>query len=836
MTSLLDTQYFLVDKDRRILELREVQRKLQRHQAVQLAAMQGELARMHRVQLETDQQRHKAMLRVQVLDAEIAALHANIAAVQQDLAAVRNEMAAVYGSKSWRYTAWLRTVLTMIRKLKNLKQLIRQHIKKHGGGTSGVLGMTRSLVAVVRTQGVAQTARIVSHRVAPPDVSRMPEFKGRRIQQVASLAIHAQDCAPRTELASVVVCVHNALNDVQNCLQSVLQWTVAPYELILVDDGSGEDTRAYLAEFAASQQLMLIRNDTAKGYTFAANQGLRAARGEVVVLLNSDTLVTPQWLERLCAAFQADPKAGLVGPLSNTASWQSVPLVSENGDWATNPLPKGWTPERYATEIAKQVRPEYPEMPFLNGFCMAVRKAVLADIGLFDEEHFGAGYGEENDYCLRARKAGWHLVLADHAYVFHAQSKSYSHERRKILGDRAGATLASLHGQAIIDQGVKYCLDDPVLEGIRARAGTIVCRAETVQQGQARHGGRRVLFLLPVLHAGGGANIVLSEAMAMKSMGVDVQILNLSRCRTEFERAYPKLSLPVVYVEDETALPQAARGFDVVVATANHTVEWMSALEGTGIRRAYYVQDYEPYFFPQGSREEKRARESYGLFSDLVRLTKTDWNRQILQDKQGVDAVVVGASYDIDLYQPRPQQPRAAEVVRILAMVRPSCERRGPVQTLQTLRDVRLRYGEGVSIEIMGADEGDLLATGAALDFEFNLWGRLSSSEVAALVSQCDLFLDFSAYQAMGLTAMEAMACGLAVVVPREGGACSFARDGVNALVIDTASAEARQQAVQRLIDDADLRRRLRLQALRDLPAFHPEGCALKILDALFKP
>lgn len=836
MTSLLDTQHFLLDKDRRILESREMQRVLKLMQAQQLTAMQEELERVRRQLLDTDHQRHKAMLRVQVLDAEVAALHANIAAVQSDMAAVRDELAAVHASKSWRYTAWLRTILTMIRKLKNLKQLIRQHINKHGGGASGVMGLTRSLVTVMRTQGVVQTARIVSHRVAPPDLAQMPEFKGRRVQQVARLSPNPQNCFPRTELVSVVVCVHNALVDVQNCLQSVLQWSVAPYELVLVDDGSAEETRAYLSEFATTQKLTLVRNDQAKGYTFAANQGLRAARGEVVVLLNSDTIVTPQWLERMSAAFLTDPKVGLVGPMSNTASWQSVPLVSENGDWANNPLPEGWTPERYAIEMAKQIRPEFPEMPFLNGFCMAVRKAVVQDIGLFDEAHFGAGYGEENDYCLRARKAGWHLVLADNAYVYHAQSKSYSHERRKILGDRAGAMLASLHGQAIIDQGVKYCLDTPVLEGIRARAGVIVERAEAIECGRARHGGARVLFVLPVLHAGGGANIVISEALAMTAMSVDVQILNLTRCRDAFEKAYPQLRLPVAYIDDESELVQAARGFDVVVATANHTVEWMKALDGTGIRRAYYVQDYEPYFFPEGSREQKRARDSYGLFMDLIHLTKTSWNRQILQDKPGVDAVVVGASYDIDLYQPRPQQARAAEAVRILAMVRPSCERRGPVQTLQTLRSIHQQYGERVSIEIMGADEGDLLATGAPLDFEFNLWGRLSSLEVAALISQCDVFLDFSTYQAMGLTAMEAMACGLAVVVPQEGGACSFARDGINALVIDTTDANARRQAVQRLLDDVDLRRRLSLQALRDLPAFHPEGCALRILDALLRP
>ena len=79
-------------------------------------------------------------------------------------------------------------------------------------------------------------------------------------------------------------------------------------------------------------------------------------------------------------------------------------------------------------------------MPFLNGFCLLIRRAVLEGVGLFDEANFGEGYGEENDYCLRARNAGWTLALADDTYIYHAQSRSYNPERRKNLSDRAGVT------------------------------------------------------------------------------------------------------------------------------------------------------------------------------------------------------------------------------------------------------------------------------------------------------------------------------------------------------------------------------------------------------------
>jgi len=60
----------------------------------------------------------------------------------------------------------------------------------------------------------------------------------------------------------------------------------------------------------------------------------------------------------------------------------------------------------------------------LNGFCLAIKRTLITDIGIFDEEAFGEGYGEENDYCLRAVKAGWQLAVADDTYIYHAQSRS----------------------------------------------------------------------------------------------------------------------------------------------------------------------------------------------------------------------------------------------------------------------------------------------------------------------------------------------------------------------------------------------------------------------------
>src|SRR5690606_15870947 len=157
--------------------------------------------------------------------------------------------------------------------------------------------------------------------------------------------------------------------DVRNCLASVLRNTAPPYQLILVDDGSKPETQNFLEEFAESQGVPLIRNEDAKGYTLAANQGLRSSSGDFVILLNSDTIVTPDWLERMLRCFRENPKVGAAGPLSNTASWQSVPHIFEDGgDWHDNPLPEGVTIDNMATQVAMLSACQYPRVGFLNGF------------------------------------------------------------------------------------------------------------------------------------------------------------------------------------------------------------------------------------------------------------------------------------------------------------------------------------------------------------------------------------------------------------------------------------------------------------------------------------
>ncbi|MGA9348462.1 MAG: glycosyltransferase [Anaerolineae bacterium] len=635
----------------------------------------------------------------------------------------------------------------------------------------------------------------------------------------------------------IIVCVHNALSDVQRCLEAIVRHTNQPYSLILVDDGSESETRDYLSEFAKSQGAVLLRNEEAKGYTRAANQGLRRSSADYVVLLNSDTVVTPEWLDRLIACAESDPRIGLVGPLSNTASWQSIPEIEFQGDWPANPLPAGMTIEAMAQLVARYSARLYPPMPFLNGFCLLIRREVITEIGYFDDETFGAGYGEEDDYALRARKAGWLLALADDAYVYHAQSRSYSNAARKRLTKRAGILLAKKHGQQIISEGVAICERGRVLEGIRARSRVMIARQTWIDKGRAKFVGRRVLFVLPLAAPGGGGNVVITEAMAMRKMGVDVRIFNLEANRHGFERGYPRLGIPVLYGEKEH-LVTLAGGYDAVIATVNFTVEWLCHVirKNGRLIRGYYVQGFEPYMYAPETEDFQRAWASYTLFPDLVRLTKTEWTRQEVREQIGVECTVVGPTVNIDLFRPCPQSgPEWPDrPIRIAAMIRTTTPYRGPKLTMELLRQASRRYGGRVEIVVFGTSLGDPGFAELPRDFAWSFAGELTQKQVAHLLNEVDIFVDFSSHQAMGLTALEAMACGAAVIVPERGGAISFARHEENSLVVDTSSREACWRALQCLIEDHHLRSRLQRNALVEIPNFFPERPAFNILNALF--
>jgi len=161
----------------------------------------------------------------------------------------------------------------------------------------------------------------------------------------------------------------------------------------------------------------LLINDENMGFVATANRGLLYARTDVI-LLNSDTEVTPGWLESLMRCLASDDSIATATPWSNNGEIVSIPVFCQNTPPPTD-----------AVTVAQVIRtcghPVYPALPTAVGFCMAISRKALDRIGVFDEATFGRGYGEENDYCQRAEQAGLRNVLCDDAYVVHHGAASF---------------------------------------------------------------------------------------------------------------------------------------------------------------------------------------------------------------------------------------------------------------------------------------------------------------------------------------------------------------------------------------------------------------------------
>ncbi|MGY9045553.1 hypothetical protein P775_06715 [Puniceibacterium antarcticum] len=292
----------------------------------------------------------------------------------------------------------------------------------------------------------------------------------------------------------VVICVHNSPDDVARCLHSARLARDGRTRMLIVDDGSAPATRRVIARHLVScPSDILIRHDIALGYTRSANAGLKASCADYVILLNSDTIVPSGWVRALVTAGEADPDVGIVGPLSNAATWQSVPLAKDSrGDFALNALPEGVSLAEAARLCERIPAAAVYQSPIVNGFCFAIKRRVIDGIGYFDEEAFPQGYGEENDYCLRLSDIGMTCGITLSTYVYHAKSKSFSHERRLVLSQSGWESLVRKHGAERLSSAVRELQDHPALGLARSWFPALTCRHEPRAQA--------VGFYLPQFH------------------------------------------------------------------------------------------------------------------------------------------------------------------------------------------------------------------------------------------------------------------------------------------------------------------------------------------------
>ena len=270
---------------------------------------------------------------------------------------------------------------------------------------------------------------------------------------------------------SIIIPFFNATNETIACVRSILNSDAADCLIYILDDASTEGSSALISEFEQNKNIKIISNFRNRGYTRNVSIGLNLVDSEFLCILNSDTLVPENWSYNLLQTLKSNTRIAAVGPMSNSASYQSFPCLmdSNSGSFSLNNGLGFEETDREDVSQALQFLSQglILDVSILNGFCTIFRRSLLEEIGGFNTESFPDGYGEENDVCIRLRANGYHLALNLGVFVHHQKSKSFGHKRKKSLSMRGTLKLHELYGKGVMSRIEMQLINSVSLKLIR---------------------------------------------------------------------------------------------------------------------------------------------------------------------------------------------------------------------------------------------------------------------------------------------------------------------------------------------------------------------------------
>lgn len=337
----------------------------------------------------------------------------------------------------------------------------------------------------------------------------------------ARTVAEARSLLPNNGEPVVIVPVFNSYDEVVRCYQAFFRHTPVSVPLLVVDD-KGWDRRPFtvLSELFAGAEppvhdVVVLEQMLNKGFLLTMNDAFAAAAPADVVILNSDVIVGPEWLDRMRAAAESANTIATVSALTNHGTIISIP----ERNVATDDVPGGLSVDEAARRVAVGSPQLRPRIPTAIGHCTYVRRAVLDVVGAFDPA-FSPGYGEEVDFSQRAVAAGFEHVVADDVYVFHrggssfgrsaaVEKRKYEHEQiiqnrypyygpwvRRVAADDYSPLAASLLAARRSVLGMVVAVDGMCLGPLAA--GTQVGTVETVRALAARSDVRQVVLYTPL--------------------------------------------------------------------------------------------------------------------------------------------------------------------------------------------------------------------------------------------------------------------------------------------------------------------------------------------------
>ena len=225
----------------------------------------------------------------------------------------------------------------------------------------------------------------------------------------------------------IIIPIYNAYEYTEECIKSILKYTDLQNNTLLLINDKSPDEKIFpmlkkYKENNKDKKIVVLENEQNMGFVKTVNKGMQYSQNDVI-LLNSDTEVTKNWIEKIQKCAYSNQYIATVTPLTNNGTICSVPNFGID-----NELPTNMTLDEYAEMIEKISKNRYPELTTGNGFCMYIKREVISEIGVFDDITFGKGYGEENDFCYRALDYGYTNVLCDNTFIYHKGTQSFKKE------------------------------------------------------------------------------------------------------------------------------------------------------------------------------------------------------------------------------------------------------------------------------------------------------------------------------------------------------------------------------------------------------------------------
>lgn len=238
----------------------------------------------------------------------------------------------------------------------------------------------------------------------------------------------------------IIIPIYKGKEITLTCIKQVLKTIPKDVNVQLINDCSPDEELIYsIKKLVDNEHVFYSEHRENKGFPSAVNRGMAAWSDYDIILLNSDTIVNRGWVEALCHIAYDEEDIGTVTPFSNDASIFSYPYHDKK-----NPLPTLQDIRDFASLFKRLYAKSHIEIPTANGFCMFIRHDCLKHTGLFREDLFAQGYGEENEFCIRARHLGWKHVLALDTYIGHQGGVSFQ-SAKKLLSQRNTKILNDLY-------------------------------------------------------------------------------------------------------------------------------------------------------------------------------------------------------------------------------------------------------------------------------------------------------------------------------------------------------------------------------------------------------